>query len=40
MAQETDSIVFRQGENQHFMREEGERASRLVYRGELADVRR
>jgi hypothetical protein len=40
MAQETDGIVFRQGEAQHFMRLRGERASRLVYRGELMDVRR
>jgi len=38
MASETDSIVFREGENQHFMRQEGERSSRLVYRGDLADL--
>lgn len=39
MHSETD-LVFHEGEQQHFVREEGSPESRLIYRGELQEVRR
>lgn len=37
MTTETE-IVFREGEQQHFIREEGNSESRLIFRGELQEV--
>jgi len=33
-------LVFHKGEKQHFVREEDNADSRLIFRGELIDVRR
>jgi hypothetical protein len=36
----SDDLVFREGDCQHFVRDPDEPASRLVYRGDLMEVRR
>lgn len=36
----SQELVFHEGECQHFVREEGNPDSRLIFRGELANIRR